>query len=599
MSINNVSIENGYYGTYTLDKNKKRIFTKVGKAITIDDIHRNLDENIFTLLLSFDYLGNTQTVSVSRDVYTEPKLISTLSSAGADISKKTYDTAIDSLRLQEQWLEASGFYPTAEFKNLGWLKLQIGQSVKACFRSHKLIGDVGTYVGNYKIIPMGSFDEWRKMVLEDVIGDTVAELVLLASLSSVIVTIVAPVNSPGNPIMHIYGMSGCGKSTLLELCTSAAGEPFEGDKIINDASGSPKVQRSLYRSWGGTINALNTSCSGNRGYPVILNELGKCSVADLTTLVYNFSEGTDKLRCSKDMQAMQSEGYATSFISAGEHSLLDRCKDKSDGLRVRVLELEMIKTPDGADRADRIKRVCKKNNGHAIPMMAKYIIDNKSYKEVQQLYVKNYEECVKNWTQHEGYERFISKFVAIYLTTADIASKALDIPFNKEAIRNFLRDYDSKNGSQRNSSLSSYDVLLEEFAKNRHKFIDKEGNVPKNECWGKIEYCNRKIDKNKTLVERILVFRSQVEHLLKENGFKNFDTCYRAWKNADLIDYEKDKNTRKRKIYPLSDKKHPVFVFNVYDDTTVPESKVIYNNTKNLLNEEEEKNDIANTTGNC
>ena len=582
--VKRTGIEKGYYGTYHTDKDGNETFVRAGKKITIKFVQYDLDTNLVTLILEFEYLGKKKTVPVSRDVFTDPSLIKTLSGAGADISRKTYDIAIDSLRLQEKWLEKNNYTPINVYNNLGWLRINTPLGAKACFRSYRLIGDSGTYTGDYKIAPMGSFKDWRQMVIDDVLGDTVAELTLIAALSAVIVTIVTPVNDPGNPILHLYGISGCGKSTDLELATSVGGEPFGGNKIVTNSNGSLQAIHSLYRSWGATENALVGSCAGNNGYPIILNELGKSQSKDLSTVVYDLSEGTDKTRYSKNMQVMQSQGYATSFISSGEHSLLDRCSDKSDGLQVRVLELEMVKTPGGAKRADRIKRVCKKNNGHAIPMLAQHI-SGVGFQKVQELFKKNYEESIEMWTPSPSYERFVSKFVALYLTTADLASQALGIPFNKEAIRDFLMEYDKKNGAKRNSALSSYDTLIQEFNMNRSKFVCGD-SAPKTECWGKITKENKKITEKKQLVERFLVYKEVVNKLLEKHGYKNYSTCYKEWKTAGLIDFDKGKHMRKRTIHPTSTAKEYVFVFNVFDDPTILEHKDIYKET-NLLEEEE------------
>lgn len=584
MSITTVGIEKGYYGTYKIDKKGNSIFNKVGREIKLNAIKKNIDTNEVFLTLAYEYLGNTQSIEVSREILYDMSLIGKDVAKGIDVSKKTADIAVDSIRLQEDAFTKKGYIVKNIFEKLGWTKLKTSDGAKACFRSYYLIGDTGAYTGNYKITPMGIFDEWRKMIIDDILGDTTFELILIAALSSVIIPIVSPFNDPGNPIMHLYGISGCGKSTGLVLAASIGGEPFEGDKIITTPDGSQKALHSLYRSWGGTVNALVGSCAGNKGYPILLNELGKCQASDMSSMVYNFSEGTDKLRYSKDMKVTQSEGYLTSFISTGEHSLLDRCKDKSDGLRVRVLEIEMSKTPNGAERADRIKYTCKKHNGYAIPKMVEYILGSSGFKEIQELYKKNYNECLEIWTPSPSFERFISKFVAPYLTTVDVASKALDIPFNKAAIQNFLLDYDKKNGASRNSSLSSYDILLEEFNINRNKFVFDD-NLPKTDCWGKITKENKKISDKKYIVERFLVRRGPVNDLLKKHGFKNPSSCIKEWKAAGLIDADKDRNTRSRKIHPASNNKEDVFVFNVFNDKSTPEVIHIYQKT-NLLKED-------------
>jgi len=341
MSITNVGIQNGFYGTYSFDKNGKQVFKAFGKEITLKEVKRNVDTGEVFLVLEFEYMVKTEKTEVSREMLYNVSLAGMLASRSADISKATFDVAIDSIRIQEGWLDDMGVGCTNVFEKLGWTKLNTPQGVKPCFRSHKLIGDSGTYTGDYKITPMGSFEKWRQMVIDDVLGDTIFELVLIASLSAGIVPLVVPVNDTGNPIMHIYGISGCGKSTGLELAASVAGEPYEGNKIIFE-NGSPKALHSVYRSRGATANALVGSCAGNKGYPIILDELGKCQEKDLTRLIYGLSKGTDKQRYTKDMKIKQSEGYSTSFLSAGEYSLLNKCKDKASDF-IKFSGIEFVK----------------------------------------------------------------------------------------------------------------------------------------------------------------------------------------------------------------------------------------------------------------
>ena len=78
--------------------------------------------------------------------------------------------------------------------------------------------------------------------------------------------------------------------------------------------------------------------AGNRGVVTVLNELGKSLTKNMTRLIFDLSEGSDKKRLNTDLKARISKGYSTTFISTGESSLLEKCDTKLEGLAVRVME---------------------------------------------------------------------------------------------------------------------------------------------------------------------------------------------------------------------------------------------------------------------
>ena len=167
----------------------------------------------------------------------------------------------------------------------------------------------------------------------------------------------------------------------------AFGVPYEGEKRYAATNGEVICERSVYGSWGATENSTTAQCCGNMGAAIIFNELGKFDGKDLTRIVYNLSEGTDKVRLDPKMTSYTSESYATSIISSGEISLLSRCTSKATGLQVRVLEISDQLT-DNAEQARTIKDVCRKHNGHAAPAFAQYILDNGDRRLVLPIYKK-------------------------------------------------------------------------------------------------------------------------------------------------------------------------------------------------------------------
>lgn len=566
----NADIVNGEYGIHEYNHNTgKYKFKPLGKAVIIESITRDIETDEVKLRLTWDYLGEPVHFEIPSKALSEPALLQALINAGADVTKKNFNVFIDTLRLQELDIENSGFGSEKVYTHLGWKSIPVpttagGTVNKICYRAHTLIGLCSAkYNGPLKVTPMGTFEAWKTMIEDEIIGNPPAEVIMLASLSAVVNGLIATYTTGENSIVHISGLSGTGKSAIAMAGASCYGEPFDGERRVYDANGMPSSQLSVYGSWSATENAMLGRCMGNRGCLIVLNELGKYKGSDMSTIIYNLSEGTDKLRMTKDLNVRQSEGFCTVILSVGEHSLLDRCQNKADGLRVRVLELDMPITTS-AENADRIKSMARKNNGWAAPMLAEHIINNGGIKMVLDIYDRQRSELLAIWPETPSHERFVSKFPALFLTTAELAKTALGITFSSEAIVDFFLELETLNGSSRNSAQDSYEMLMSQCLINAHKFYVKntgsysgtkgyqeQCSIPVGECWGRITNTIQPFPGNRVVVQEIEIDKDIVEQLLQARGFSNKKTCIEAWKAADVLDFEDATHPcRKRKINP-------------------------------------------------
>ena len=230
-----------------------------------------------------------------------------------------------------------------------------------------------------------------------------------------------------------------------------------------------------------------------------------------------------------------------------------------------------------AENADRIKAISKKNNGHAAPMMADYIINNGGLRMVLKTYDRWRSKLLAIWPNTPSGARFVSKFPALFLTTAELAKAALGITFHEQEIINFFLDYEAQHGNSRNSSKDSYEMLMSQCKIHEDKFYirnDKsyaggkaqhdQAIIPRSECWGRITNMLQPFPGNRVVVQEIEIYNKIVEQLLRENGFSNKKTCQEAWKAADVLDYLDDTHPcRKRKLDPHAPEgtKDQVYVF--------------------------------------
>lgn len=580
-------IKNGMYGINEYnEKLQKMVFKPLGKAVYIDSITKDIETGSVGYKLSWDYLGEPQYFDLSRKALSDSSLLQDLIDAGADITKKNFNIFVDTMRLQEVDIETSGKGYQRVYSHLGWKTVQVpspngGTAKRLCYRAATMVGPYqAKYIGPLKVTPMGTFEAWKAMVEDEILGHIPAEIVMLASLSALVNGLISADTTGENPIVHLDGLSSTGKSAIAMAGCSCYGEPFDGERRVYDANGIPSSQISCYGSWSATENATLGRCAGNRGCLIVLNELGKYKGSDMSSIGYNLSDGTDRLRLGKDLNIRLTEGYNTTILSVGEHSLLDRCQNKADGLRVRVLELDMPMTTS-AENADRIKAASRKNNGHAAPMMAEFILRNGGLRMVLSIYDHWRKNLLDIWPDTPFKERFVSKFPALFLTTAELAKAALGITFSEQAIIDFFLEREATCGLDRNSAAKSYDFLISQCRIFKHRFYVRtnknveiaatfnQSTIPNNECWGRLSYMSKLWKDSKVIVAEFEIRKKIVEDMLRENGFSNVKSCIKAWRNAEVLDDQDATHPcRKRKIDPASPdgSTEPVYVLRVFCD---------------------------------
>lgn len=575
-------IQNGEYGAWEYDVNKKGlVFKPLGTAVYVNSITKDIETDAVKLDLTWDYLGEKVYYELSRKALSDHSLLQELINVGADVTKKNFNIFVDTIRQQEQNLASTGAGIKKVYSHLGWKTVHAINSNgipvhRLCYRAAAMVGSVqAEYIGSLKVKAMGNFETWREMVNTEILGHIPAEIVMLTSISALVNGLISAGTTGENPIVHLNGLSGTGKSAIAMAGCSVYGEPFDGERRVYTKNGTPSGQTSVYGSWSATENATLGRCAGNRGCLIILNELGKFKGADMSNIVYNLSEGTDKARMTKDLNIRQMEGYSTTILSVGEHSLLERCQNKADGLRVRVLELDMPMTTS-AENADRMKAISRKNNGWAAPMLAEYILRNGSIKMVLEIYDRWRSQLLELWPDTPSRERFVSKFPALFLTAAELSKAALGIAFHEQEIIDFFLEYECQQGSSRSSSRDSYDVILEKCRINVNKFItryDKTApghnavtkttvTVPAQDCWGRITTMERDFEDGRIILQEVEIRKTVLDRLLRENGFQNKKTCLAAWKTAGVLNFEDATHLcRKRKLDATAEEVYVLRVF--------------------------------------
>ena len=578
----NIGFCGGYFGKTDYTPNGPK-FRKLGRKATLENIYEVIDdgEEKVYLKLSTDFMGKRKYAYILVGQFMEAKTIRSLSNVGFDVTSATFNAFVDSIRIQIEDFDAQGYGPTPAYEYLGWVHPPDEDEEVLYYRAATLIGypQDAKYIGSYDVEPQGLYEEWRDMVIADIVPYPTLQLVLIAALASVVIGILSFATPIENPVVHLNLPSGKGKSTAGYLAASIAGRPFDGTLPVQDEDGRAIERHSLYQSWGSTDNAMIATQAGNRGAVTVLNELGKSLTKNMTRIIFDLSEGSDKKRLTSTLEQRSSKGYATTFVSTGESSLLEKCNTRLEGLAVRVMEITSELTKDSY-HANRIKDACFSNCGHAAPMMAQYILDQGGIEYVLPMYKQYVTNLSSIFPPSPSKDRFVEKFAALFMTTLDIAKDALEIPFDKQSLLDFLLAYDQEHGAERDTSASSYEIILSHYLSQIHRCHirydksypksltpDELPSAPRQDYWGRITHLVKEHSNGRLIIQEIEIRKEDLERLLADKGFENKATCLAAWKKAEVIDVEDATHPcRKRKLDPTAEtgSHEPVYVFRVF-----------------------------------
>ena len=569
--MSNISIQNGFYGKLVTKKNGNTFFEPIGKAVILEKVVKSIERVKYDYVLGYDYGMEPLTYTISRGKLSDPNSCTDLATAGMDVERKEYAAFCKSITQQEdEVLQNFGIYYS--YENLGWLhtpRISNDGSMILCYRSCSLITEnrvlKGEYTGNYFITPKGTLADWITMASEEVLPYTPLSIVLLCSMSAITAGILGFKYPLGNGIMHLCAVSSAGKTTAAFLAASIAGDPFMAAKTVWE-NGNSVEKISLLQSFSSTENALIGKLSGNIGVPIIIDELGKYTGDDLTQTIFNMYDGGSKSRYNDKMQVYEQAGFKGTIITTGEFSLFEKCGKKLEGLYNRVLKIK-DKLTVSPEHSDKIKQTCMKNNGRIAPRLAKYILDNGGIYYVVPKY-EHWKKVLREILPAVSFkEKFIDTFPALYLTTAEIAKESLGLEFNVEGIVEYFCNYLEDTDNNMEVSLDSYDYLMKEFFANSANFYQKGDSndiQTHSTVWGRYEKIEDELySSSKKIVGKYLVRQNIVNDLLIKGGYTKAQ-CVAVWKQKGLIDYEKGRNTRTRKI-DFTKKSEEVFVFYVFE----------------------------------
>lgn len=388
----------------------------------------------------------------------------------------------------------------------------------------------------FDLEPTGSRENWFAM-WRQISNSLPMQLALVLGLSGSLLGILGE-DYPDlqNLVVSLIGNSSSGKTTASTLAISVAGQS------------RPSRQGTLLRSWSATANALILMMGDNRGVPIVWDELNRYKGHDLTSIVYDLSEGTSKMRVSKDIQLRKVNSWQTTILITGEFGLLDgSVTAANDGLRTRLIELANVPFTRSSEEAEMIKNTAMLNYGWLLPEYARMIM-------VQQQAVrdqfKDYVAMAKKIMPKSRYRDRLSVRFGVLGLTADLANKCWpeEMQLNPAGIIKLAVDHSEASwgsdlGSRLYSGLIDYlkahqgELLLDTRSlSTRARVIGNISMIPGNPYDGEDAHMYANI------------FPLALKAILKDLGASSYNVAMNDFKRGNYLLSESDRKTRRTKV---------------------------------------------------
>lgn len=518
-----VEIRNGQYGKLEYRKNEEPRFVPMGTAVHLEAVCIDADTQERTMKLSFvDAQEKEVHIVLERRDLSEQGVLSLLSK-GVQVTKKTAGVLVTSLMNQEPNVPCE-----IKHKELGFRMFE----EKKVFLCGTGIGIESVYHGNLLIKPTGDFEAWKEMVQTEVVGTNLETIVAMAAAAPVIDFFKEEIHT-GNIIASLVAESSTGKTTAGCLAVSLGSKcSFAGDSMVSTfADSKNSLMRSIHSS-----------------YPMLIDE-GSLIRYNPTSLIYELAEGKEKGRLNKELEKADSRTFATSIFMTSEKSILNLC-DENTGLYVRCLEFENVVWTASAESADKIKRVCERNYGFVIPMIAEHLLkaDHDELIERYWMYQQEIVERARTAGKNTPLTERISKSVAVILLAADVFVEATGIELNKSSISTFIEENTvMAEGKTFDIGQRALEFLRQYITVNNSKFV--KGKPDTNEltavpldCKGRIQTIRPKLLSNKkTAIQEIMLPEIVFEEILAEGGFPDKKVVLKKLKEAGYLICDKDR----------------------------------------------------------
>jgi hypothetical protein len=522
----NISHDDKY--VYFFDGKKNIV---VGELVRIKSIKKNIDTQEYFISLEYNYRGKKHYLDVPRQSCLTRRELIKLQKVGLDVTERTAPLLVMHLHNEEKKAPETLIHSDIGFGTY---------EGKCIFKHFSGINTISSYCGKLKIEPKGSYSNWYSMVRNYIVGNIPLETMLVAGFSSAIVGMVGDKIGLDSLLIGLSGESTNGKSVSSMLAVSPWGNP------------NYKTDNALACTWNATNNGAFTNIVNNYGLTVLLDEISMSDSVDFTQFIYKLTGGKDKQRLDKDSQKMNTGTWRTTIICTGEFSLLEKSK-KNTGLKVRTISIPNVTWTKDAESADIIQETVLNNYGYAGIEFVKHLIQlglDKVCEELKELK----EFTIFNMKQVDLNDKFVARRAwkyTVLMYTAYKVIEFLQIPLHIDEIWDFLMEAEKQSADCRDLPKAAFEYLIEQVNVNYKKFIKSDDTMAINDdninneaidTWGKIN-----LPQGKEYNE-VCIYPELFKKIMKNGGFEDVNIILKSWKEQEIIDSEKDRYTRKRKL---------------------------------------------------
>jgi len=251
------------------------------------------------------------------------------------------------------------------------------------------------------------------------------------------------------------------------------------------------------------------------------------------------TSGQDKERLNKDSQREKTAQWSGLYLSSGEHALTAKTL-QNIGILMRLVEVGNIEWTKSAEHADVIKEGLLSHYGCAGPNFVKWLLDQ-GINEVMSYWKKWKQQFLEGLQHPDPFASRIADRMGIILATAEMAGQALNLNFHIEEMKAFLLKHVKEADGNRDLGAKAYEYFMDTVVQMEKNFsTDLCEAKPLNEHWGKITY-----DANRNWYE-VFILPNKFREIIKAGGFEDPGTILKIWKDRNLLNYEKNKMTRKK-----------------------------------------------------
>lgn len=523
-----VGIQEGYYGRMIEEKEDNFYFQPYGQAVSITAHYYNILTDEEHLELTY-YSGPIMKTKIfPRDIVASGN-VAVLSKAGVDISAFSKHIFCQLMTNQMTNVERKWVHT-----QLGWHTFY-DQNQKEClgYFGIRLITPQSTmnssYIGDLHLHYQKDRKEWLQMVKNHVLGHVELEFALVLGLSASMVGYLRNYANVGSLFVNLVGKTSTGKTTALNLAISTA-------SVVSKGNGN------LTLSWNATKNGIIGFLAGNNGIPVALDEMSEASFTNISDLIFQIADGSDKQRANTDGSVKASSTWSTTVLSTSNVSVYDLCNNHNDALQTRILEFADVNWTSTAKQADAINRITKMNGGFLINLFSK-----KLFNHSQMDLIKRIEEIRASFpsipeSNATGKITRIDEKLALLLVTAEILRDDVKLKVDVDKLKNFLMEHRLKSLKECMPEEDiAYLYLLDVIMAEPDHFYSSNAERFPHEVWGVYSpHC-------KKLTVEFIPLRFQ--EIMTRGGFKNYKRILRRWKERGLLDCDPDRLTRSRPLY--------------------------------------------------